>query len=264
MNLRSVTGVYFSPAGHTKTVTRMILSKLSDKKECVDLTDPGKRPEYGFTEDEAVVVGVPVFAGRVPAKAAERLKKLHGRQTPAVLIVTYGNRAYEDALIELKDILTAQGFRPVAAAAISVQHSIVTQIAQDRPDKNDKKKMKQFCIQLKELLEQTKSCYEIGDLEVPGNHPYRPYHTSSIKIKVGSECTNCGLCIRKCPVQAISRTDPKIMDEERCTACMRCISVCPAGTRKISRLLYLALSQRLKKVCTERKEPEFFFCAAQH
>lgn len=259
MNLREITGIYFSPAGHTKTVVELILSQLKNGRECVDLTDARKRPNYRFTEDEAVIVGVPVFAGRIPAAAVNRLKRLHGRQTPAVLVVTYGNREYEDALIELKDIMAEQGFCPVAGAAVSVQHSIVTKIAENRPDDSDRRKMNAFACQVEEKLETLSGAAQIRELKVPGNRPYRPYHSPSIKIKVGSGCNGCGECIRKCPVQAISRTDAKITDEERCISCMRCTVVCPTESRKISRLLYLALSQKLKKLCAVRKEPEFFF-----
>lgn len=259
MNLREITGIYFSPAGHTKTVVELILSQLKNGREYVDLTDAGKRPDYGFTEDEAVVVGVPVFAGRIPTIAVRRLKMLHGRQTPAVLVVTYGNRAYEDALIELKDIMTEQGFCPVAGAAVSVQHSIVTKIAEDRPDESDRRKLNAFAGQVEEKLEILSGAAQIPDLKVPGNHPYRPYHSASVKIKVGSGCNGCGKCIRKCPVQAISRTDAKVTDEERCISCMRCTVVCPTQSRKVSCLLYLALSRKLKKLCAVRKEPEFFF-----
>ena len=105
MNIKQITGVYFSPTGNTKTAVELIAAQLSSQQSLLDLTGPGKRPDYHFLENEAVIIGVPVYGGRVPAVAAERLKKLHGRKTAAVLVVTYGNRAYEDALLELKLIL---------------------------------------------------------------------------------------------------------------------------------------------------------------
>lgn len=108
MNISQITGVYFSPTGSTKRVTEWITKRITDNREAewLDLTDAvSSRPDYTFTEHELVVVGVPVYGGRVPVTARERLQKLHGKRTPAVLIVTYGNRAYEDALLELSDIL---------------------------------------------------------------------------------------------------------------------------------------------------------------
>lgn len=259
MNLKQVTSVYFSPTQSTKKVTERIAARLGMNRESVDLTDSVKcRPDYSFTENEAVVIGIPVYGGRVPATAAERLKKLHGRQTPAILVATYGNRAYEDALLELKDIMTEQGFRPAAVAAVVTQHSIVHKIAEGRPDKEDLKKLDHFAAEAKKKLQRTESNYQLPELSVKGKKPYRPYHVMPLKFKVTSSCTGCGTCIRKCPVQAISRTDPRVTDEQRCIACMRCTAVCPRGGKKLGTLMQLAIAQKLKKLCSARKEPEFF------
>ena len=194
MNIRQITSVYFSPTGNTKTVMELIAGQLSDCPARLDLTGPGKRPEYHFLENEAVLVGVPVYGGRVPAVAAERLKKLHGRRTAAVLVVTYGNRAYEDALLELKLILIRQGFRPVAAAAVPAEHNIVRSIAQGRPDKQDRKKLKYFTRDLGRRFWELESNYRIGDLKTPGSRPFRKYHGVPLKIKAGPSCKKCGLC----------------------------------------------------------------------
>ncbi len=258
MNIKQITRVYFSPTYNTKTAVRLIAEPLSGNQEQLDLTGPGSRPDYYFMENEAVVVGVPVYGGRVPAVAAERLKKLHGRKTAAVLVVTYGNRAYEDALLELKLIMQRQGFCPMAAAAVSAEHNIVRSIGAGRPDKADRKRLRQFGRELGKRFWELPSNYRIGDLKVPGNRPFKKFRGVPLKIKVGLSCKNCGACIRKCPVQAISRTDPRVTDTQRCITCMRCVKVCPSGARKINTMVLLAVGQKLKKVCSERREAEFF------
>lgn len=258
MNIKQVTSIYFSPTGNTKTAAELIAGQIAGQQAQLDLTDPGRRPDYHFLENEAVLVGVPVYGGRIPAVAAERLKRLHGRKTAAILMVTYGNRAYEDALLELKLILQRQGFRPVAAAAVPAEHNIVRSIAQGRPDKADRKKLKQFGREVGRRFWELESNYRIGDLKVPGNRPFRKFHGVPLKIKARPSCKGCGQCIRKCPVQAISRTDPKVTDSDRCIACMRCVRQCPSEARRINAVVLLAVKQKLKKVCAERKEAEFF------
>ena len=258
MNIKQVTGVYFSPTENTKTVVEGICAQLPVKRERLNLTDPGQRPEYHFLENEAVIVGVPVYGGRVPATAAERLKKLHGRHTAAVLVVTYGNRAYEDSLLELKLILERQGFRPIGAAAVPMEHNIVPDFGKGRPDKGDKKKLKQFSRMVGTRLWELASNYRIGKLVVPGHRPLKKYHVLPLKIKVSSSCDGCKTGIKKCPVQAISRTDPKVTDTQRCIVCMRCVKVCPKKARRIPKMVMFVVRHKLKKVCSERKEPEFF------
>jgi len=259
MNIKQVTGIYFSPTGSSGTVVRRLASRLRDGSETVDLTDARRKwLEYHFTENELAVVGVPVYGGRVPKTAIERIRHLHGRQTPVVAVVVYGNRAYEDALIELTDILRKQGFCPVAGAAVSAQHNIVCSIAADRPDAQDYVKLDAFADKVRARMAELPSTYRLTELSVKGDRPYRARHAAPLKIKVSASCNECGTCIRKCPVQAISRTDPKVTDEERCISCMRCVHDCPQNARKVSPLMMMAISQKLKKVCAERREPEFF------
>ena len=47
-----------------------------------------------------------VYAGRVPALAVERLKGIKTSGVKCVIVAVYGNRAYEDALVEMQDVAT--------------------------------------------------------------------------------------------------------------------------------------------------------------
>ncbi|MDO4268882.1 MAG: EFR1 family ferrodoxin [Eubacteriales bacterium] len=263
MNVRQITGIYFSPTGHTRYVAERIGARLPGVSRYLDLTDAEHRPDYHFTEDEAVLAAVPVYGGRVPAAAAERLKSIHGHGTPAVLAVTYGNRAYEDALVELADILKEQGFKPIAAAAAVAEHNIAEIYGAGRPDEKDNRLLDQFGDRAARLLEELPCGWRSGELKVKGNRPYRKYGTLPIHIKVSSSCSGCGLCVKKCPVQAISRTDPKVTDPTGCIACMRCVQICPTKSRRLGVLVKLAIRRKLKKVCQDRKEPEFFYEAGK-
>lgn len=41
------------------------------------------------------------------------------------------------------------------------------------------------------------------------------------------DCTDCGLCIESCPVQAIARVDGRPYWKLTCESCMRCMNLCP-------------------------------------
>lgn len=259
MNYRQVTSIYFSPTESTKGIVEWIASEFPGAHESLDLTEVSKnRPDYTFREDEVVLVGVPVYGGRIPSASIERFKKLHGRHTPVILIVVYGNRAYDDALLELKDVMTAQGFRPAAGIAAVAEHNIARGVAVGRPDAKDRECLKAFGQEAVKRLTDVRSNYELPELFVKGNVPYKVPGTMPMKIKVSSSCSGCGKCIRSCPVQAISRTDAKITDEGRCIHCMRCVKVCPQNARKLGFFVQLAVDKKLKKVCAQRREPELF------
>ena len=143
MDIKKVTGVYFSPAGSTKTVVETTVDELARlfKAECryISLNTPSDRAqEYQFAPDELVVFGCPVYAGRLPNKISPDFARcLHGEGTPAVVLVTYGGRAYDNALAEMCELLTKNNFKPVAGGAFLCRHVFSDKLAAGRPDAAD-------------------------------------------------------------------------------------------------------------------------------
>lgn len=99
---------------------------------------------------------------------------------------------------------------------------------------------------------------EGAELSVPGNHPYRERSKSSMVPLVNSDCTGCGSCAVRCPVGAISPTNPTITDTEKCISCMCCVAVCPWDGRKLADEVLAGVSAKLKEACEIRKENELF------
>ena len=62
------------------------------------------------------------------------LDTLEGHGAISIPYVCYGNRNYDDALIELGDILTAKGFENIACGAFIAEHSFSRILAAGRPD----------------------------------------------------------------------------------------------------------------------------------
>lgn len=250
--MQHITVVTFSPTGGTRRACLGLAFKMGEKVKDVDLGS--LKEEYAFGPEDTVVVGVPVFGGRIPAFAAEKLTYLKGNGAVAVTAAVYGNRAFEDALLELDDILQAQGFKIAAGSALLAEHSMVRDIAAGRPDREDEKDTAEFAEEI--LVKLEKEDWE--EPEVPGNRPYRQWNQMPVVPQTDSSCISCGLCAARCPLEAIPVSNPSTTDPGRCILCMRCISVCPVKARSLPEQAKAMLEQKLSPVRDIRRENELF------
>ncbi len=260
MKIEKVTGIYFSPTGHTREVVQHIAEGLDNSAELLDLTSAEHETQRRqYSAQELVVVGVPVYGGRIPALAEKRMTLMQGDQTPAVIVVTYGNRDYEDALLELKNELEHRRFVVVGAAAVVTEHSIVHEVGAGRPDEQDWQQINHFVEELNKKLQQLDNVNQQERVKVKGKYPYRKYDGIPLKPKADKHCTSCGFCVRECPAQAIDAQHPQKTDKSRCISCMRCVTYCPQEARHVNPLLLKLVSAKMKKSCSARRENEFSF-----
>ena len=185
----------------------------------------------------------------------EAITQSLGQKSAAVVIAVYGNRDYDDTLLEMKDILTERGFTVIAGLAAIAQHSIAPSIAAGRPDEKDRHELREAARAIWEKLEDLAAPAD-GQVEVKGKR--KEYGGSAMKPTADENCVGCGTCAEQCPVKAIPAEAPNTTDRERCISCMRCIKVCPAGARKLDPAGIAAVEQRLSKICGERKENELY------
>ena len=215
----SIYSIYFSPTQGTKNITNTLAQGIGIYQE-IDLceyTDP--IPERVFSENDICLIGVPSYGGRVPRTAVERINGFKGNGASAILVVSYGNRDYDDTLIELFDVVKSQGFTCIGGVAAIAEHSIMHQFASGRPDMDDMNQLKRFAKEVKEKIDAS----ILTEVQVKGNHPYKelkevPFHPTASDL-----CTMCGLCAKLCPVHAIPFDAPNQTKEEQCISCMRCL-----------------------------------------
>ena len=207
-----------------------------------------------FTSEDICLAAVPSFAGRVPVPAAQRLEKMQGNGARIILMTVYGNRHYDDTLVELSDLLTQAGFRPVAAVAAVAEHSIDRRFAKGRPDADDRAELESFGKTIRRRLEEG----ECPALDLPGNRPYKALAPMLSKPLPNEDCAQCGTCAKVCPVDAIDPEDAANTDQNICASCMACQAACPNGGRQVPGPILEKLKAFLEPVCQGRKPNEFF------
>ncbi len=245
--------LYFSPTGGTKKVGETFCQRISDNMTIIDLCRQNEVPT--IPADALTVIAAPVFGGRIPAIVAEHLAKLNGTGKKAVTLVVYGNRAYEDALLELNDITEKCKFEIVASGAFIAQHSMNTDIAAGRPDDKDIKEITDFAEKVKAKLNNDTE----NNIKVPGNYPYKTFTPLPVTPISLPACTLCQQCISICPTHAITIENGTIKtNPEKCILCMACTANCPGNVRILPPPLQEKMQQMLGSLKSVRKENEIF------
>lgn len=250
MNPANLILAYFSPTGGTKKVADAIVKGFAIPVINVDLTGEVSAVEPGC--EDILMAVLPVYAGRVPGIALDRLSKIRGNGQKAVAVVVYGNREFDDALLETKNALEANGFFVVAAGAFIAEHSIVRSVAAGRPDAEDEKIAMDFGRQVREKFESLKP------VEVPGNKPYAQHPPTPFHPSANETCVGCGICVGQCPTGAISPEEPEKCNGDLCNNCLRCVQVCPLQCRSMPAPFMTWITDMLSKNAAGYKKPVIF------
>lgn len=244
---------YFSPTGGTKKAGEILAEAMAEKVSLFDLGDRKAMKETD--EGDAAIAAVPVFGGRIPAVASEKLKTLKGNGKKAVTIVVYGNRAYEDALLELNDVMKGAGYEIAASAAFVAQHSMAPEVGAGRPDEKDAEEIRAFAGQILAKLEKR----DTEEIKVPGNHPYKPISSMAVTPMSLPSCNACGQCAEVCPTGAIQIKNGAVTTEtEKCCLCMACVHGCPQSARILPPPLKEKMEKMLGALKGVRRENEIF------
>lgn len=265
-----VVKIYFSPTGNTKKVVDAVATSIDPySKNTVDLDITLQSNRTGFSyaaqPQDLVIFGMPVYAGRIPNLLLPFVKSVTGgseisqAKVKAIPVVTYGGRNYDDALIELADILENNGFDVVAAGAFIAEHSFSNKICNALPD-NDSLTFaaKLGVIALGKGTVASNRDYEeyrrneifVGKKSIKGRSEgervyYRPAYADGspinmLKVKplTKENCSRCGLCAGRCPMGSISAENPAMVTGP-CIKCNRCVRECPEGAKYFDDAGYL-------------------------
>ncbi len=275
MEVRTVWSVWFSATGTTRkvvtAVSRAVAQGLGAAWREYSFNLPAAREgELSFADSDLVVLGLPVYAGRVPNLLLPYVRdQVKGNGALAVPVVLYGNRNFDDALLELRNVMGANGFHPVTAGAFVGEHAFSRVLGAGRPDQED---MAVAATLAEETVKKVRSLEgpPAAAVEVEGCEPVRPYYTPRDRhgepirdflkarpVTDPDRCVQCGLCARLCPLGSISPED--VTRVGRCFKCCACVKGCPMGAKSFTHQGYLYHQQELEAQYAGRRAPSRIF-----
>lgn len=252
---------FFSPTGGVERVARLVGESLAARLRLEtafhDLTSPEYSPPVPSAGDVALLAA-PVYGGRLPALFVQRLTRLRdavsGLDIPAVALVVYGNRAFDDALLELADAATACGLLVMAGMSAVAEHSMCRSVAAGRPDTKDAAALRDLADKAADHVRNA----PVPAPHLPGSRPYRQWKALPVTPTASVSCTACGTCAAACPAQAIDPAHPQESSRERCLLCMRCVQVCPVHARSLPAPVLSVLAEKLGPCLEKRDEPALY------
>lgn len=256
----TIHAMYVSPTHTTQKVVTEVAKEMAAKtggelKE-INATLPEERANsFAFSSDDILVFGLPVYGGRIPGFTEDMITNMKGDNTKVVLCAVYGNRHFDDALLEMRDLLHKNGFVTVAAGAFIGEHSFTDKVGTARPDEKDLQQAREFGQKAADKA--TNGSLE--QIEVYGNNPYKERGPAApVAPRTTDDCYDCMLCAKGCPVGAISFDNPREVDPNKCVKCCACVRVCPVNAKTFDDKLAQSVAF-LEGKCADRREPEFFF-----
>ncbi len=272
ITVKKIIGVFFSATGNTGQIVtetgRYLADSLGVPFESDDFTKPADHTAMrNFSEGDLVIFGTPTYAGRIPNKILPFVQTLfQGNGAFALPMVTFGNRSFDNSLVELAEELKKNNFHILAAGACACKHAFA-QIGNGRPNSDDEKHREAFCAAVADKV--FTASQPLPEIAIKGNSDLTGYYVplgldgqpaKFLKAKPVTDpakCDSCGTCADLCPMGSIEKEEPANVPGI-CIKCHACVTHCHAGAKSFTDPAFLSHKAMLEEKYQRPAVSEFF------
>ncbi len=222
--------LYFSATGNCKYVaTRLVQSA---KQEMLSIVDCIRNDRYVFS-DKTIGIISPAYYWGLPSIVKEFLEKASFQTEYLYYVATYGTTPGASGKMANKAI---QGRKIDAYYSVRMADTWTPIFDLSSPEKvarytkNTESEINSIIRNVRVLYKNRRMLHRTPLLisEWIAEPIYNNKARCTVHFNVENTCVGCGLCAKKCPVQAIEMQDKRpVWGKEKCVMCLGCLHRCP-------------------------------------
>ncbi len=222
--------LYFSATGNSKYVASRIAGVVHD--EIVAITDCITENSFIF-KDERIGIVTPTYFWGMPSIVNDFLKKAEFHTDYLYFVATYGTTpgAIRELAKEEISGCEVDAFYSVRMVdTYTPIFDISTPEKQNVFTKNTETEIKTIIqsINEKRCNKRIMHSTPIFVVKAISQPIYNRRARLTSRLSVDENCIGCGLCAKKCPIQAIQMQEGKpVWVKEKCVMCLGCLHRCP-------------------------------------
>jgi len=231
---------YFSGTGNTLVIAKETKVFFEGKGYSVTLEE--MHTNFNGEPDESSLIGLifPVAIQSTFPTVWTFVENMPEGKGQAVFMIDTMDAFSGGIVGPMKKLLVKKGYNCIGACELKMATSMQT--TAQKVDQGLKKfdsaliMLDVFLSQLEQGKTHWRRIPFFSDMMRSVSKKRKIWSDMSRKLEVNhDQCIKCSLCLKHCPVDAISYKEDKItIDHELCIACMRCINYCPKNAFRLN------------------------------